>query len=102
MGTSSASPETKRFIYHQTTYTNEQLQMRTVPNKMASKQLNYTAFKGKKVFVDIKWSGRTQVGVLVEETTDKIVLLTDTTHSEISKDSIARLTTSKEAKKWQK
>ena len=69
---------------------------------MASRQLSYAQFKGKKVFVDIKWSGRTQVGVLVEETKDKIVLLTDTTHSEISKDSIARLTTDKEARKWQK
>ena len=69
---------------------------------MASKQLAYIKFKGRKVFVDIKWSGRTQVGVLVEETRDKIILLTDTTHSEISKDSIARLTTDKEVKKWQK
>jgi hypothetical protein len=53
---------------------------------------------GRKVFVDIKWSGRTQVGVLVKESDDKIILLTDSTHSEISKDSIARLTTEKEAK----
>ena len=57
---------------------------------------------GKKVFVDIKWSGRTQVGVLVKETKEKIIILTDTTHSEISKDSIARLTTKSEAGKWQR
>jgi hypothetical protein len=64
---------------------------------MASRQLSYTQFQGRKIFVDIKWSGRTQVGVLVKETKDKIILLTDSTHSEISKDSIARLTTQKEA-----
>ena len=69
---------------------------------MASRQLGYTQFMKKKVFVDVKWSGRTQVGVLVKETKDKIILLTDTTHSEISKDSVARITTKKEAKAWQK
>jgi len=35
---------------------------------MLSRQENYTPFMGMKVFVDIKWSGRTQVGVLVKET----------------------------------
>ena len=60
---------------------------------MASRQMSYTPFMGKKVFVDIKWSGRTQVGILFKETKDKIILHTDSTHSEISKDSIARLTT---------
>ena len=69
---------------------------------MASKQESYTQFMGTKVFVDIKWSGRTQVGVLVKETSDKIILSSGSTHSEISKDSIARITTSGEAKSWQR
>ena len=69
---------------------------------MASEQLDYARFKGEKVFVDIKWSGRTQVGVLVNETKDKIILLSNKTHSEISKDSIARLTTTMEARRWQR
>lgn len=63
---------------------------------MAGRQFSYTPFIGKKVFVDVKWSGRTQVGTLVKETRDKIILLSDFTHSEISKDSIARLTTQTE------
>jgi hypothetical protein len=69
---------------------------------MANRHQNYSPFKGKKVFVDIKWSGKTQVGVLINETSDKIILSTDSTHSEIAKDSIARLTTNKEGKQCQK
>jgi len=69
---------------------------------MASEKLSYSQFMGVKVFIDVKWSGRTQVGVLVKETKDKIILLSDKTHSEISKDSIARLTTTMEARKWQR